>query len=101
MNRDFQKRSQMGEVRKRARPIVLDYLFQCNEERGCPFVFDKIRANDNVVSADILFCKRPFRYDYMHDKCRNMSTILAEDLREETGSSVYFDIRQGEITFFT
>lgn len=86
------------------RPHILEYLHSFNHVPNNPFSLTNIHLTDrNEVCAQLLYRNRPYRHSYMDSalNMRRLCTILAEDLRDVAGRSVFFDIRRGQLVCVT
>lgn len=83
---------------RRVRPYVLDYLHDYNE-RDAGVTFTDIRVSGNFVLTSVCVNSKMWVFDYMDDDpwVRRLCKVIAEDLRDTTGRSVYFTLTNGEL----
>tara|TARA_A100001015_G_scaffold55694_1_gene61204 strand:- start:525 stop:773 length:249 start_codon:yes stop_codon:yes gene_type:complete len=82
---------------------VLNYLHECNESNNVEYKFKNIHTKKNLVICDVYYIDRMYKYDYLDDHLhvRKFCQYIAEDFREITGKSVYFDIKDGKMVIIT
>lgn len=90
----------MPRQRGELRPLVVDYLHECNETSPC---FVDIRTQRNLVRATVAHGCPAHGRDYMDTTSgvRRWCRCLAEELRAIAGRSVYFTLTEGELCVIT
>ena len=85
------------------KPLVLNYLHECNEYENGGFRFQNIHTRRNLVRTEITREKKKFYYDDSEDIpiVRQFCTYLARDFRDIVHKSVFFTLRKGVLEIIT
>lgn len=85
------------------KPYVLNYLHECNESENIEYKFKNIHTRKNLVICDVYYIDKMYKYNYLDDHLhvRKFCQYIAEDFREITGKSVYFDMKDGKMVIVT
>ena len=92
-----------GPKRAAIKPLVLEYLHDCNDNTVSKFAFRNIHTRGNLVLTDVFYNNIRYAHDYaeLSRDHRYFCKIVAEDLRDAAGRSVYFDMIDGRLKIIT
>ena len=84
------------------KPHVLNFLHELNEHDS-EFEFRDIRTCRRTVLTEVYCYKEKYNHNYLDDivHVRRFCQCMAEDLRDLTGKSVYFDLVKGKLAIIT
>tara|TARA_B100001093_G_C26624950_1_gene926332 strand:+ start:91 stop:402 length:312 start_codon:yes stop_codon:yes gene_type:complete len=78
---------------------LLNYLDDIGSYKGFSIKKSYI-FNNNVIITKLLYNNKETTYNYMDDSVRSLCSIIALDLRDIIGKSIFFDLRKGEFYFY-
>lgn len=61
------------------------------------YAIKNIKIKDNLIIAELHYHNKISNFDYMDNKIRDFTKVLSEELRDNIGSNVYYDIINGII----
>jgi len=92
-------RSKVKIKKRDVKSDLLDYLD--NSERYKGFSINKsYNIKNNVIIVKLLYYNKETTYNYMDDAVRSLCSIIALDLRDLVGKSIFFDLVKGEFYFY-
>jgi len=79
--------------------IIIEYLDNTQLYKGFS-IKKKYIADNNILSAQLLFNNHECKFNYMDRNVREICTIIAHDLRDYIDKNIFFDLYNGVLYFY-